>query len=81
LNHARRASWEHARVAAADFRLLAGEELVSFYESTPGTHGGFCKVLAAVHLWSAGAWKFRQSLRRLRPVRCERVASAELLIL
>src|ERR1700730_2007201 len=27
-----------ARVAAADFRFLAGEELVSFYESTPGTH-------------------------------------------
>ena len=33
-----------ARVAAADFRFLAGEELVSFYESTPGTHRGFCKV-------------------------------------
>src|SRR5204862_1813357 len=25
-----------ARAAAADFRFLAGEELVSFYESTPG---------------------------------------------
>src|SRR6516164_2852949 len=35
-----------ARVAAADFHFLAGEELVSFYESTPGTHRGFCKVLA-----------------------------------
>ena len=33
-----------ARVAAADFRFLAGEELVSFYESTPGTHRGLCKV-------------------------------------
>ena len=29
-----------ARVAAADFRFLAGEELVSFYELTPGTHRG-----------------------------------------
>jgi hypothetical protein len=36
-----------ARVAAADFRFLAGEELVSFYESTPGTHRGFCKVCGA----------------------------------
>src|ERR1700720_4109871 len=33
-----------ARVAAADFRVLAGEELVSFYESKPGPHRGFCKV-------------------------------------
>ena len=36
-----------ARVAAADFRFLADEELVSFYESTPGTHRGFCKVCGA----------------------------------
>ena len=36
-----------ARVAAADFRFLAGEQLVSFYESTPGTHRGFCKVCGA----------------------------------
>ena len=36
-----------ARVAAAVFRFLAGEELVSFYESTPGTHRGFCKVCGA----------------------------------
>ena len=36
-----------ARVAAADFRFLAGEELVSYYESTPGTHRGFCKVCGA----------------------------------
>src|ERR1700757_389535 len=27
--------------------LLAGEELVTFYESTPGTHRGFCKVCGA----------------------------------
>ena len=36
-----------ARATAADFRFLAGEELVSFYESTPGTHRGFCKVCGA----------------------------------
>jgi hypothetical protein len=35
-----------ARVAA-DFRFLAGEKLVSFFESTPGTHRGFCKVCGA----------------------------------
>jgi len=32
-----------ARVAAADVRFLVGDELVSFYESTQGTHRGFCK--------------------------------------
>jgi hypothetical protein len=36
-----------ARVAAADFRFLVGEELVSPYEATPGTHRGFCKVCGA----------------------------------
>ena len=36
-----------ARVAAADFRFLSGEELVSFYESTPGTHRGLCEVCGA----------------------------------
>jgi hypothetical protein len=36
-----------ARVRAADFRFLVGEELVSFCESTPGTHRGFCKVCGA----------------------------------
>jgi hypothetical protein len=43
------------RVAAADFRFLAGEELVSFYESTPGTHRGFCKVCGAPMLGKAEA--------------------------
>ena len=36
-----------ARVAAADFRFLAGEELVSFYESTTGTPRGLCEVCGA----------------------------------
>ena len=36
--------------AAADFRFLAGEELVSFYGSTPGTHRGFCKMCGALVL-------------------------------
>lgn len=35
------------RVAAADFRFTAGEALVTFYESTPGTHRGFCKLCGA----------------------------------
>jgi hypothetical protein len=33
-----------ARVHAADFRLLAGEDLLTFYESSPGNHRGFCRV-------------------------------------
>src|ERR1700752_2000711 len=33
-----------ARVRAADFRLLAGEDLLTFYESSPGNHRGFCRV-------------------------------------
>jgi len=36
-----------ARVAAADFRFLQGAELVTFYESTPGSHRGFCRVCGA----------------------------------
>ena len=35
-----------ARVAAADFRFLAGEELVSFYESTPGRIAASAKCVA-----------------------------------
>ena len=33
-----------ARVNAADFRWVQGEELVTYYESSPGTHRGFCRV-------------------------------------
>jgi hypothetical protein len=36
-----------ARVAAADFHWLQGEDLVTYYESTPGTDRGFCKVCGA----------------------------------
>jgi hypothetical protein len=35
-----------ARVAAADFRLLAAEELVSFYESTSGRIAASAKCVA-----------------------------------
>ena len=31
-----------ARVRVEDFRWLQGEELVSYYESSPGFHRGFC---------------------------------------
>lgn len=31
-----------ARVEAADFEFLEGGHLVKFYESSPGTHRGFC---------------------------------------
>lgn len=33
-----------ARVSAADFRWVQGEDLVNYYESSPGTHRGFCRV-------------------------------------
>lgn len=33
-----------ARVEAKDFEFLLGENLVKFYESSPGTHRGFCSV-------------------------------------
>jgi len=33
-----------ARVRAADFRWTQGEELVTYYESSPGNHRGFCRV-------------------------------------
>ncbi|WP_193090159.1 GFA family protein [Advenella sp. FME57] len=33
-----------ARVKARDVQFLQGEELVKFYESSPGTHRGFCSI-------------------------------------
>lgn len=36
----------HARVHTADFKWLAGGDLVRFYESSPGTYRGFCSALA-----------------------------------
>jgi hypothetical protein len=33
-----------ASVRAADFEWIEGEDLVTFYESSPGTRRGFCRV-------------------------------------
>ncbi len=33
-----------ARVKAEDFRWTKGVELVTYYESSPGNHRGFCRV-------------------------------------
>jgi hypothetical protein len=33
-----------AAVKTRDFRWVQGEELLTFYESSPGTHRGFCRV-------------------------------------
>lgn len=33
-----------ARVNATDFRWVQGEELVTYFESSPGTQRGFCRV-------------------------------------
>lgn len=32
------------RVRSADFRLITGEHLLTFFESSPGNHRGFCRV-------------------------------------
>jgi hypothetical protein len=33
-----------ARVRRSDFKWIAGEELVTYYEATPGYRRGFCRV-------------------------------------
>lgn len=33
-----------ARIKADDFRWTQGAELVTYYESSPGNHRGFCRV-------------------------------------
>ncbi|MEO7622718.1 MAG: GFA family protein [Gallionella sp.] len=33
-----------ARVKAQDFKWVQGEEFVTWFESSPGTHRGFCRV-------------------------------------
>jgi hypothetical protein len=33
-----------AKVHSAEFRLLCGEELLTFFASSPGNHRGFCRV-------------------------------------
>jgi len=33
-----------ARVKVEDFRWMQGAELVTYYESSPGNHRGFCRV-------------------------------------
>ena len=33
-----------ARISAADVRWIQGEELITYYESSPGNHRGFCRV-------------------------------------
>jgi hypothetical protein len=45
-----------ARVQNRDFRFVQGEELVTFYESTPGSFRGFCRVRGSpiINKFSAG---------------------------
>jgi hypothetical protein len=33
-----------ARVNSADFKWLQGEQLITWFESSPGNHRGFCRV-------------------------------------
>jgi hypothetical protein len=33
-----------ARARAPDFRCVKGEDQITFYESSPGNHRGFCRV-------------------------------------
>ena len=45
-----------ARVEINDFRWVQGEDLVTFYESTPGTFRGFCRICGSpiINKFSAG---------------------------
>ena len=45
-----------ARVEISDFKWVQGEDLVTFYESTPGTFRGFCRVCGSpiINKFSAG---------------------------
>jgi hypothetical protein len=45
-----------ARVQKSDLRFVQGEELVTFYESTPGSFRGFCRVCGSpiINKFSAG---------------------------
>lgn len=36
-----------ARVNASDFKWIAGQDLLTYYESSPGNHRGFCRVCGA----------------------------------
>jgi hypothetical protein len=33
-----------AAVKSAEFKFVQGEELITFFESSPGNHRGFCRV-------------------------------------
>ncbi len=39
-----------ARGNAADFKWVRGEELVTYYESSPGNHRGFCRACGSLML-------------------------------
>jgi hypothetical protein len=45
-----------ARAQKSDFRFVQGEELVTFYESTPGSFRGFCRICGSpiINKFSAG---------------------------
>ena len=51
-----------ARVRAADFTWLEGEHLVTFYESSPGNHRGFCRVCGSPILSKFDAYPAYYSL-------------------
>ena len=36
-----------ASVKAADFRWVQGEDLLTWYETSPGNHRGFCRICGA----------------------------------
>ena|SRR5579883_1037025 len=38
----------YAHVAVDRFRLIAGEDLIARYESTPGSYRGFCRVCGSI---------------------------------
>jgi hypothetical protein len=47
-----------ARVQKSDFKWIEGEDLVTFYESSPGSYRGFCRVCGSpiINKFDARAW-------------------------
>lgn len=44
-----------AKIRSADFRWTAGEQFLTFFESSPGNHRGFCSICGSPMLSKFGA--------------------------
>jgi hypothetical protein len=56
-----------ARVQASDLKWVQGEDLVTFYESSPGTYRGFCRVCGSpIVTNSMSGRRLRSAIRQQR---------------